>query len=221
MATSGTYTTTLTVIEAIDEAFERIDRDPADLQQRHLTGARRSLNILLRSWARYKTAQYRIEQREEPILANTETYNLPAGGIDILDAVVRNSDNQDLALQIISKSEYLYLPDKTQTSDRPVQLFVDRQEQPTVTLWPKPDAAGDTLVYNYIRTVQNATTFGEDVDIVMLWEEALHAGLAMKLAEKYNNDLFKMKKSLYGEALENALIMERDTSDTVIGLGGR
>lgn len=221
MATSGQYATALSVIDTIEDAFERIDRDPSSLEQRHLISARRSLNMVLRRWSGVKRAQHRIEEHIEPLISGTATYNLPTGGFDIIDAVVRDSDGLDLGLVLISKAERLRRPNKTTQSSRPVDLYVNRQEQPTLTVWPVPDNSNMSLVYNYVRYNQEVVTLGEDVDVVLLWEEAVVAKLAEKLAEKYAPERLQEKRALAKEAFDDATMAERDTSDTIIGVFGR
>ena len=138
MATSGTYSFTLDVIEIIEEAYERCS---IELRTGYdLVTARRSLNLLLQDWSNDGINLWTLDQVELTLAADTASYALASPALDVLDATIRVSGSTDLdyALERISMEQYLQIPDKT-TSGQPAQYAVEKgRSGPTVYLYPRP-----------------------------------------------------------------------------------
>jgi hypothetical protein len=87
MTTSGTATFNLDLNEYVEEAFERCG---AELRTGYdLRTARRSLNLLLTSWANMGVNMWCIEQGSQVLTAGTNTYTLPADTVDLIEHVIR------------------------------------------------------------------------------------------------------------------------------------
>jgi hypothetical protein len=166
MTTSGTAAFNLDVQEIVEEAFER-----AGLELRtgyDLRSARRSLNILSAEWANRGYNLWTVTDYAIPLSTGVATYDLPADTIDTLDHVVRSTQNAtdtDIVVRRLSLSSYAAIPNKM-TPGRPVQVFVDRQIQPTITVWPVPTNNDLTLVVWYMRRMQDTGaggTFNMDI----------------------------------------------------------
>jgi hypothetical protein len=160
MTTSGTSLFNLDIQEIIEEAFER-----AGLEMRtgyDLRSARRSLNILAAEWANRGYNLWTVTDYAILMSTGVATYNLPADTIDTLDHVVRSTQNSvdtDIVVRRLSLSSYAAIPNKM-TPGRPVQVFVDRQIQPTITVWPVPTNSDLTLVVWYLRRMQDTGAGG-------------------------------------------------------------
>lgn len=144
MTTSGTTVFSPDISEIIEEAYERIGITSASGYD--VRTARRSLNLLGVEWANRQVELWTIEQVAVPLLPATKTYTLAADTIDLLDVVIRTTQggfNTDLAIGRLSIGDYSAIPTKD-TQGRPVQFYVDRQETPTVTVWPIPPATTAT-----------------------------------------------------------------------------
>ena len=186
MTTSGTTTFNLDITDCIEEAFER-----AGLESRtgwDLRTARRSLNLLSIDWSNRGVAMWTIEQGTIPLVAGTATYNLPVDTLDLIEHVVRTTSgttNTDININRITVSTYATIPNKTQTG-RPVQVYINRQLTPTVTVWPVPDTATTyTLVYWRLRRIQDTGTNGSNtMDIPYRFLPCLVAGVAYYIAQK-------------------------------------
>ena len=185
MATSGTATFNLDVVEIIEEAYEQ-----AGLELRSgydLKTARRSLNLLSLDWTNRGYNLWTVEQGTVPLLANVATYSLPADTIDLVEMVIRQttgSTTTDIAVTRIGMATYATIPVKD-TLGRPVQVWVDRQIAPQVTVWPVPSTNNYTLVYWRMRRIQDAGTSGEmTFDIPQRFLPCLVSGLALKIASK-------------------------------------
>jgi hypothetical protein len=185
MTTSGTSLFNLDIQEIIEEAFER-----AGLEMRtgyDLRSARRSLNILAAEWANRGYNLWTVTDYAILMSTGVATYNLPADTIDTLDHVVRSTQNSvdtDIVVRRLSLSSYAAIPNKM-TPGRPVQVFVDRQIQPTITVWPVPTNSDLTLVVWYLRRMQDTGAGGAfNMDIPFRFIPALIAGLAYMVALK-------------------------------------
>lgn len=137
MTTSGSVDFDLDAAEIIEEAYER-----CGLEMR--TGydartARRSMNIMLAEWANRGVNLWTVRQQTTTLTAGTATLTLTADVVSVLEAVIRR-DNTDFDLQLISRGEYLSIPNKT-TTGRPSQFYYSRLKVPEINLWPTPDSS--------------------------------------------------------------------------------
>jgi hypothetical protein len=215
MTTSGTATFNLDLAELIEEAFERVGsemRTGYDLRT-----ARRSLNLLFADWANRGINMWTIEQGSIPLTPGVATYNLPNDTVDLMEHVIRTgagnaSTQADLTISRISVSTYATLPNKLQQA-RPIQLYIDRQITPRVTVWPVPDASqAYTLVYWLLRRVQDAGDGSNTMDVPFRFVPCLVAGLSYYLAMKVPGGLERLQvlKEQYDEAWALASTEDRE-----------
>ena len=186
MATTGTTTFNLDLAEIIDESWERATSDEPRSGYDFRT-ARRSLNLLLTEWANRGFNMWAVEEGSIAMVASTATYNLPEDTVDLIDHVIRTgsgTSQNDLVLTRIGVSTYASIPNKNVTG-RPIQLYIDRQITPTVTVWPVPDASSTyTLRYWRLRRFEDAGHGVNTQDIPFRFLPALVAGLAFYIAQK-------------------------------------
>lgn len=183
MTTSGTAVWNLDIADAIEESYER-----AGLEAR--TGydyrtARRSLNIMSAEWSNRGLNLWTVQENSLVLTPNQKTYTLPADTIDIIETIIRvNSSGTplDYTVSRIGVGDYATLPNKNSTG-RPLQIYVDRQNSPTFTLWPVPDLPY-TIIYWTMRRIQDATNATDVMDMPVRFVPALVAGLAFQLAMK-------------------------------------
>ena len=186
MATSGTAAFNPDIAEICEEAFERCGlemRSGYDLRT-----ARRSLNIMSAEWSNRVLNLWTVAEGTLSITAGTATYTLPSDTIDLLEHVIRTgsgSTQSDQSLTRISGSTYATLTSKN-SEGKPVQIYVDRQATPTVTLWPVPDSASTyTLVYWRIRRIEDVGAAASNTyDAPSRFIPPLVAGLAYQIALK-------------------------------------
>lgn len=127
MATSGTTAFNLDLAEAIEEAYERCGSEARSGYD--FRTARRSLNLMFADWANRGLNMWTFEEVVLPLVAGTDTYNLPADTVDLLDAVIRTGSGTtqaDITITRISFSEYQAIPNKTITG-RPIQMLLRRE----------------------------------------------------------------------------------------------
>ena len=200
MATSSSRDFDLDVAEIIEEAYER-----CGLEMR--TGydaktARRSLNLMFADWANRGLNMWTVNQATVSVTSGTATYSLASDYVDLLEVVLRNSNSVDFTLTQRSRGEYLTIPNKG-TTGQPSQYFFDRQVTPTITLWATPDASY-TLVYYYVRRIQDADTLVNTTDAPFRFLPCMVAGLAYYLAIKKAPDRIQILKTLYEEEFQRA-----------------
>lgn len=232
MTTSGTATFQLDFAEIAEEAFER-----AGLELRSgydMKTARRSLNLLSAEWSNLGLNLWTIGTGTITMVPGQGTYTVsdgvPADTIDFIEHVIRTNNagqNTDIVMQRISVSDYAAIPVKT-AQGFPLQIYVNRQIQPTITVWPVPDSSQPyTLVYWYLRRMQDTGNSAANTpDIPIRFLPALIAGLAYYLALKNPeaSDRIPMLKSMYEEQFQLAASEDRDRAPDrflpYIGFGG-
>jgi len=201
VATSNSRDFDLDVAELIEEAYER-----CGLEMR--TGydartARRSLNLMFADWANRGLNLWTVKQETLSITSGTASYTLlDATVVDLLEVVLRNSNNVDFTLTQMSRGEYLRIPNKA-NSGQPSQYFFDRQINPTITLWSTPDTSY-TLVYYYVRRIEDADTLVNTTDAPFRFLPCMAAGLAYYIAIKKAPDRIQILKSIYEEEFQRA-----------------
>tara|TARA_R100000005_G_C4953049_1_gene172691 strand:- start:326 stop:991 length:666 start_codon:yes stop_codon:yes gene_type:complete len=200
MATSGSRDFDLDVAEIIEEAYERCgleSRTGYDLKT-----ARRSLNIMFADWANRGLNLWTVEQSTQALTDGTASYSLSADFTDLLEVVVRRSGT-DFMLTKMSRGEYLNIPTKTQEG-RPTQYYFDRKTTPSITLWPTPENSTDTLVFYYVRRIQDVDAQVNTTDAPFRFLPCVIAGLSYYLAVKKAPDRIQLLKSIYEEEFQRA-----------------
>lgn len=215
MATSGTSAFDLDLTELVEEAFERAGsemRSGYDLKT-----ARRSLNLLFADWANRGINLWTVEQGSQVLTPGTATYNLPSDTVDLLEHVVRTgagvaATQADLNITRISVSTYATIPNKL-VQARPIQVYINRQNTPTFTVWPVPDNSQTyTFVYWRLRRVQDAGNGINTMDVPFRFVPAMVAGLAYHLALKVPGGDVRLPilKAQYDEAWQLAADEDRE-----------
>ena len=207
MATSGSVTFRPNVEEVISEAFERCGIDPQTRTGHHAKSARRSLNLLFSEFANRGINYWTITQNTLTLANGTSNYTLPVGTIDILDAVIRE-DDIDQIVNRITIQEYNQIPNKTDTG-KPSQYMLDRQYTPVIYFWNVPDKAY-TLNYWVMNQIEDITESNEDTDVPYRWTDTICAGLASKLAIKYQPEKFQLLNEMYERSFSFAASSDND-----------
>jgi hypothetical protein len=196
--------------------------------------ARRSLNFLLGEWANRGINLWTIEQGSINLAQGVTTYDLPVDTVDLLEHVIRTDSGQgpnqtDLNITRISVSTYSTIPNKL-AQGRPIQVWVNRRSgqtsdlvgatpaYPQINVWPSPDQ-GTALspfyyfVYWRLRRIVDAGTGVNVEEIPFRFQNALIAGLALKLSLKLPDvslDRMNILKAEYTEAWDLASQEDRE-----------
>lgn len=88
----------------------------------------------------------------------------------------------DIQLAAINEDIYATLPNKTFTSQVPVQYWFNRQiTSPRLFLWPCPTNANSCMYVVYRRHIQDVGTFLQSPEVPQAWWSAVVNGLAVYL----------------------------------------
>jgi hypothetical protein len=216
----------------MEEAFERCGKELRSGYD--FRTARRSLNLLITEWANRGINLWTIEQGQIPLVQGQVTYDLPGDTVDLLEHVIRTQPGQisnqtDINISRISISTYSTIPNKL-TQGRPIQVWVNRRSGqtsdlvgatpavPQINVWPSPDQGSLATPYYYfvywrMRRMVDAGTGANVEEIPFRFQNALVAGLAMKLALKLPDvslDRMNLLKLEYAEAWDLASSEDRE-----------
>jgi hypothetical protein len=200
MTTSGTRAFNLDVGEIIEEAYERCGlevRTGYDAKT-----ARRSLNLMFAEWANRGVNLWIVTQATQTLTQGTAQYTLGTDVVDVLEMVLRRS-NTDYEMDRISRGEYVTLPNKT-TQGRPSQFYFDRSIAPVINLWATPDSSSDSIIYYYVRRIEDAGTLVNTTDMPFRFYPCMVSGLAYYMAMKRAPERLQLLKAVYDEEFQRA-----------------
>ena len=222
MTTTGTTAFNLSILDLVEEAYERCG---AEVRTGYdLRTARRSLNLLSIEWANRGINLWTVEQGSIALTQGTISYTLPVDTIDLLDHVVRTgtgSNQTDINISRISVDTYSTIPNKN-AQGRPIQVWINRQSgattptgvaNPTINVWPSPDQDNFyTFVYWRLRRIQDAGNGDNTQDIPFRFLPCMVAGLAYHLSMKIPDALprAQMLKGVYEELWQQAADEDRE-----------
>ncbi len=211
------------------ECFERAGISAKTIGNDHIESAFRSIALMLNSeWLTLGIRTYQFIELNFTTVVNTPQIILPAGIITLSDAILRRSQ-RDTPINVMSRSEYLEIPDKTQQG-RPDRYLVDRQyNQVVMTVWRSPENSTDQIFY---WAMMNTVQPGDDLSLQLQtrpeMQEAMHAGLSARLAMKFNPSRYEVLQKYYrgddpnprniGGQLAMALDANRDWGDVRISM---
>tara|TARA_R110000751_G_scaffold200719_1_gene305574 strand:+ start:284 stop:943 length:660 start_codon:yes stop_codon:yes gene_type:complete len=207
MATSGTTTFDLSVDELIEEAYERCGlelRTGYDLET-----ARRSLNLMIAEWGNRGLNQWLITKNNFTVTEGTNYVDLGTDIIDVTSAVLQKSD-VDYQLERISRSDFLYIPNKTAKA-RPTQFFLERHITPRFYMYPTPENSTDVVYYYALTRMQDAGDYINNMETVFRFLPCMTAGLAYYLAIKRAPDRVANLKAIYDEEFDRAAFEDIDS----------
>jgi hypothetical protein len=207
MATSGTTTFDLSVDEIIEEAYERCGielRTGYDLET-----ARRSLNLMVAEWANRGLNQWLIVKNNFTVTDGTNYVDLGTDVVDITSAVIQR-DSTDFQLERISRSDFLYTPEKADKA-RPTQFFLERHITPRMYLYPTPENSTDVVYYYALTRMQDVGDFTNNMETVFRFLPCMTAGLAYYIAIKRAPDRVQLLKQIYDEEFDRAAFEDIDS----------
>ena len=159
-----------------------------------MIAARQEMNLLFVEWANKQVNLFKVELISVPLVAATSTYSVPPRVVMMLDAYITvNAGTQqatDRYISPISRTEWASFANKA-TPGQPSQFWFDRLINPTVTLYPVPDANGPYVLNYYACTQMQdlGIAGGETPDIPYRWYDSFVAGLSHRLARIYAPEL--------------------------------
>jgi len=124
------------------------------------------------------------------VVAFTTKINRP---LKVLSARRRIS-SIDSPLEIVSREEYVDLPNKTSTGLINEIYYKPLSSTGELYVWPTGDSATDRLSFTYQRPIEDFDSTSNNPDFPVEWHEMLVANLAFRLAPTYGcpADTFNM-----------------------------
>lgn len=209
MASSGTYSFSASNGSIVLAAFERCRIRAPSLRQEHMLSAQREFNFLLSQMSNTQPNLWKVELVSEELEDGTAEYDVDAKVVMILDAYVSlnygDSDQTDRYISPMSRTDYAAIGQKS-VEGPPTSYWFDRTINPTITLWPVPDA-DDTYTLNYYACtqMQDVNLYGgETPDVPYRWIDALVAGLAHRMSRIYAPEVEAVRKADAKEAWDIA-----------------
>lgn len=209
MTSSGTFSwaDNLAADDFLNESFERIGLDPSTVSAWQLDSGRRSQQLTFVDWANRPVNLWEVAQTVTALTQGQQSLTLNTYDLFITEAATRTTNggiNNDLIISPISRAEYLAQPNKAQQGSRPTQFYLARQITPVVFLWPTPQDNTVSLILNQMTFTQDVGAYTNTLAIPQRWYEALIAGTAYRLAQKYAPDRLADTKSAYDDAYSAA-----------------
>jgi hypothetical protein len=138
--------------------------------------------------------------------------------LNIVTALLRDTNNSDTPLNFMTLEEYEFLPTKTQPGNQslPSSIYYE-SSLPNGTLYIDCGGVQDVTYHMhivYLRPVQNLDNPGDAVDYPQQWYLALVYGLAKLIAPMFNAPWTKEMEDNYGMAL--AMAREADPATTAL-----
>lgn len=191
---SGTSIWSLSDAQIVLEAADRIRVRPAAIDRHFLLSASTSLNLEMRSIdIRGGPATWKIVSGTINLVQGQAVYTLPTNLVTLTElwySTVNGNGagiNSDRIMVPLTRTQYAMLPNKLQQG-QPTQFWYQGYPTPQITIWETPFAPAPAYVLNYfaLQRIQDANLgSGETPDVVFRGLEALCAGLALRLADKF------------------------------------
>lgn len=195
MATSGSTDFNTTESSIITDALlmiDAIDQEEAVAPADYAT-ARRMLNMLCKYLAT-KTNLWMQVDIPHTLIPGTESYTVGTG-LDIATARplrllhARRTDGatQEIPIWVVSREDYLALPNKT-TESACLEVYYDPQlANGVLYCWPTGDANNTSITLTFKRPIEDFDASSNNPDFPVEWHLPLVTLLAEKLAPSYLN----------------------------------
>ena len=207
MAVSGSTDFNIDAAEVIQEAYERCGLQ--EVSGKDLRTAIRSMNLLMAEWANRGLNLWTIQLGTQATTASDSDYSLDNNIIDLLEVVLRDSNNVDTTLSRISRADYQMLPTKS-SEGKSSQFYFERTTTPVLYLFPTPDVATYTIRYYYLKRLDDIDLATDDPSVSFRFLPCLVAGMAYYLAMKKAPEKVQLLKAVYDEEFERARQEDRD-----------
>lgn len=203
---SGVTKFHLDIHEIINSAYDMIGGgyDSAEDSKR----ARRALNLLFVDMINRSAPLAQLDFEEISLVGGQRVYELGEDVVDVVQVASRQ-DNLDTPMERLTRVQYLNLPNKEQSGQRPTQYTVEREiDKPELVVWPVPSNSDNKVVFYAIKYIEDVVNSYEAPDISKRYLPAIIFGLAYYLS--YNRvDIPRQRmldlRSEYTELLDNAM----------------
>jgi hypothetical protein len=171
------------------------------------------MNLMFNEWSNRGVNLWTVDQINIELADTYGVYDLPPDTVDVVSAVI-NFDGNDYRIERMPFDEYANLVNKSKPG-RPNRYWIERLTgNNLINLHPVPNQTG-TLKLWRLRRIQDAGSAASTVDMPFRFNEAMIAGVALRVAEKNPNldtTRLQLLKERYNEAMILAQGEDRDRS---------
>lgn len=204
MSTSGTFLYDPNVAEIFDEVVENAGIDPSVTGGAHLKSFGRSLKLMLNSeWSTLGMRNWMVNEQIHTTDVGETTFTLPAGGLDIVEAVLRRpgsgiATSSDVEMFALSRNEYYTIVSK-QEQGRPDRFWVERLASTRIVhYWQAGSNTTDQIVYSMFQQNQDYDgTLQDTLGLPSFVHAALVAGMSARMALKWNPQKYELLQTIY------------------------
>lgn len=195
MSTSGTYAFSPSLGDIGLYAFHLCGVRPTALTQEHMQTLQLAANFIQSEWSARGVNLWKVELTTTPLVQGTAVYSVSPSVITILDAYITvgtGTAATDRYILPISRTEYATYANKTMQGF-PTIYWLDRLQNPSVTLWPVPDGNEVSISYYAVQQLEDAqlASAGQP-DIQYYFTRAYAYALARELSLIWAKEAFQL-----------------------------
>lgn len=220
MALSGSYDFSLTARQVITFALRKcnivgLNQDPSAAAAED---ARLLLNLMLKDWSIKGPHLWKKTESAVTMTNATATYSLASiNALRVLDVRYRDTNNRDLPMTPLERSEYFDLPDKASTGTPTSWYFDPQRSTPTLYVWPlKPTITTETLRLTHQKRFDDIDSLDDDIDIVQEWLLTVGYNLASLLLDDYPIEGKESDRIVARAEMLHAQAKDFDREDTLV-----
>lgn len=196
MSTSSSYDATNTLTTIIKDAFSLINviDDSEPIPGDMFVYGRRQLNKLVDFWSIHK-GLWLVEDVTVTLTPGTESYSI--GDSETIDnpkpmqitQARRVSSSTEIPLHIVSRDEYMSLPNKSLQAAPTMIYYHPETDTGTLYVWPTGTSTDNTIKITTQRSIQDFDDTGNNPDLPKEWVLALEYNLAVMISPKYKGSI--------------------------------
>jgi len=193
MATSGSYDNTTTMSNILYDAFALINvhDDSETLPADMWDYGKRKLNQVM-SLLSTRKSTWLVDQVTVTLTPGTESYTIGVGEtidnpkpLQVSDAWRVTSGGYDIPIMVVSRDEYMSMPNKSLQAPATMVYYDPRRDTGTLYVWPTGTATENTIIIDAQRPIQDFDAEGNNPDLPKEWVLYITHLLATFLAPKY------------------------------------
>lgn len=220
MSTSGSYDAETTLQTIIRDAFSLLNiiDDEEPIPGHMFIYGRRQLNKLMDFLSIHK-GLWLLEEVEITLTPGAASYSMGDGGtFDVdtpkpmqIDEARRVSSSVEIPLKIVSRDEYMSLPNKATEAPVTMIYYHPGNDSGTLYVWPTGTSTENTIKVSIQRPIQDFDDIGNNPDLPKEWILPLEYNLAMMIAPKYMGGTVPPDvKELAGQLLASLLRFDEE-----------
>lgn len=133
----------------------------------------------------------------------------------IMDGVLRDIDENDIPITLISRSDYYAFGDKSTTGTTPTQFWFNPSlTNANLKVYPTPSNGKYRFVYTGQYQIEDVTSANNDFDFPQEWYLAIQTNLSVLLTPSYGTNRDEFKKLVLIAQAEKERVMGWDKEQT-------